>query len=131
MGAMSVRTIAASAEAFTSPRAWAFTLLGLDAYCAAVPGDSEAKRTRGRLAERLMAILSAVAVADWYWFEEGLAYDNARLSQALSVTGLATPTSAFVAAGLKSLRWLVTLQTSSKGFIPARWGRRDFGELRK
>ncbi len=105
------------AEAFTSPRAWAFTLLGLDAYCAAVPGDGEAKRTRGRLAERLMAILSAVAVADWYWFEEGLAYDNARLSQALIVTGLAMPNPAFVAAGLKSLRWLVKQQTSEKGFF--------------
>jgi hypothetical protein len=114
-------------EQFTSPRAWAFTLLGLDAYCAAVPGDIDAKRTRGRLAERLMTILSAVAVADWYWFEEGLAYDNARLPQALIVTGLAMPNPAFVAAGLKSLRWLVKQQTSEKGFFRP-IGTAGFGE---
>ena len=29
-------------DGFRSPRAWAFTLLGLDAYCAVVPGDAEA-----------------------------------------------------------------------------------------
>ena len=49
-----------AAESFRSPRAWAFTLLGLDAYCAVVADDVRAKRIRRLLADRLMAILSAV-----------------------------------------------------------------------
>jgi hypothetical protein len=39
-----------------------------------------------------MSILSAVETKDWVWFEEGLSYDNARLSQALIVTGNSTGT---------------------------------------
>ena len=76
-----------TAESFRSPRAWAFTLLGLDAYCAAAAEDSVAERVRHLLADRLMSIMSAVETKDWVWFEEGLAYDNARLPQALIVTG--------------------------------------------
>src|ERR1700728_469824 len=45
-----------TAEAFHSPRAWAFTLLGLDAYCAAVPDDLRAWATSPALADKLMAI---------------------------------------------------------------------------
>ena len=46
-------------RSFTSPRAWAFTLLGLDAYCGVVAGDLFANRMRGLLADRLMSMLSA------------------------------------------------------------------------
>jgi hypothetical protein len=48
-----------AAEAFRSPRAWAFTLLGLDAYCAAIPNDLRAGY-QACSADRLMAILAAV-----------------------------------------------------------------------
>jgi glycosyltransferase involved in cell wall biosynthesis len=116
-------------EGFRSPRAWSFTLLGLDAYCAAVAEDSGARRLRGLLASRLIAILAAVETRDWQWFEEGLAYDNARLPQALIVTGRSTGTPAYVSAGLRSLRWLMTLQTSPSGlFRPV--GSQSFGARR-
>ncbi len=87
---------------FRSPRAWAFTLLGLDAYCACVAGDQAAFALRQLFADRLMASLAAVATPDWTWFEAGLAYDNARLPQALIATGLALETSAYVEEGLRS-----------------------------
>ena len=75
---------------FSSPRAWAFTLLGLDAYCAVGRTRIAAPRElRHLLADRLMSILAAVETQDWVWFEDGLAYDNARLPQALIVTGMA------------------------------------------
>jgi glycosyltransferase involved in cell wall biosynthesis len=106
-----------SAEDFRSPRAWAFALLGLDAYCAAVAEHAFAARVRHVLADRLMAIIAAVETKDWVWFEEGLAYDNARLPQALIVTGVATGTPAYVEAGLRSLRWLMTLQTTPAGLF--------------
>jgi len=118
------------AETFRSPRAWGFTLLGLDAYCAAIPNDLRAQDIRPVLADRLMAILASVETLDWVWFEAGLAYDNARLPQALMLTGLATHTSAYVDAGLRSLHWLMTQQTTSTGlFRPV--GTAGFGEQRQ
>ncbi len=114
---------------FRSPRAWAFTLLGLDAYCAAIPDSAGIEPVRRRLADRLIACLSAVETADWVWFEDSLAYDNARLSQALIVTGLAAGAPAYVAAGLRTLRWLMTLQTTPAGwFRPI--GTESFGSKR-
>ena len=119
-----------TAAAFRSPRAMAFTLLGLDAYCAAVPEDQRAREIRHSLADTLVSALALVETPDWVWFEEGLAYDNARLPQALIATGLATQTPAYVDAGLRTLRWLMTLQTTSTGhFRPV--GTTSFGELRK
>ena len=117
-------------EAFGSPRALAFTLLGLDGYCAVVPDDRRAREIRHFLADRLMSGLASVETPDWTWFEEGLAYDNARLPQALMLTGMATQTPDYVAAGLRSLRWLMTQQTASTGhFRPV--GTAGFGELRQ
>jgi glycosyltransferase involved in cell wall biosynthesis len=117
-------------ENFSSPRAWAFTLLGLDAYCAVSAEDSQAKRVRQILADRLMSILSVVETSDWVWFEEGLSYDNARLSQALIVTGNSTGTPRYVEAGLRSLRWLMTRQTTPAGlFRPV--GTQGFGDQRQ
>jgi glycosyltransferase involved in cell wall biosynthesis len=117
-------------ERFSSPRAWAFTLLGLDAYCATVRKDSHARELRYLFADRLMSILSSVETNDWVWFEEGLAYDNARLPQALIATGITVGAPAYVAAGLRSLRWLMTLQMSGDGiFRPV--GSDSFGDKRE
>jgi glycosyltransferase involved in cell wall biosynthesis len=117
-------------ETFRSPRAWAFALLGLDAYCAAAPDDQYARKVRHSLADRLISILAIVETPNWRWFEEGLAYDNARLPQALIATGLATRTPAYVDAGLRTLHWLMKQQTTSRGhFRPV--GTAGFGELRK
>jgi len=119
-----------AAERFTSPRAWAFALLGLDAYCATVPDDAHAQELRRALADRLMSGLSSVESSDWVWFEEGLAYDNARLPQALIATGMALNEPEYIAAGLRSLRWIVSLQTSAEGiFRPV--GSDSFGDQRK
>jgi hypothetical protein len=107
----------APVEGFGSPRAWAFTLLGLDAYCAAVADDHPAQLARVLLADRLIAIMAAVETGNWVWFEEGLAYDNARLPQALIVTGVSTGSTVYVEAGLRALRWLMTMQTTSAGIF--------------
>jgi glycosyltransferase involved in cell wall biosynthesis len=119
-----------AAEDFTSPRAWAFSLLGLDAYCTLAAGDSAANRMRGVLADRLLALLFAMKADDWLWFEDVLAYDNARLSQALIQTGQTTHTPPYIEAGLRSLRWLMSLQTTSSGFFRP-IGTESFGRLRR
>ena len=86
------KTALPAVETFTSPRAWAFSLLGLDAYCGLDAGDHFASGMRKTLADRLMALFHASQREDWLWFEDVLAYDNARLSQALIETGIATDT---------------------------------------
>jgi hypothetical protein len=118
------------AESLRSPRAWAFTLLGLEGYCAAVTQDLHAASMRRLLADKLMSLLASVETKDWVWFEEGLAYDNARLPQALIVTGLSISEPAYVAAGLRSLRWLMALQKNAAGhFRPV--GSESFGDVRR
>ena len=77
------KTALPAVENFSSPRAWAFSLLGLDAYCALGAQDPFATSLRKLLADRLMALFFASQRKDWLWFEDVLAYDNARLSQAL------------------------------------------------
>jgi hypothetical protein len=118
-----------SAEAFQSPRAWAFSLLGLHAYCSVVSDNAFAARLQEVLADKLISILASVETEKWLWFEEGLAYDNARLPQALLLTGIATGTPAYARAGLRALRWLMTQQTGASGvFRPI--GTKGFGDKR-
>jgi hypothetical protein len=81
------------------------------------------------LCERLASRLAATETKDWVWFEDGLAYDNARLPQALILGGLSINAPHHVAAGLRSLTWLVALQTAPAGhFRPV--GSDSFHELR-
>jgi hypothetical protein len=117
-------------ESFHSPRAWAFTLLGLESLRDMDPRNSAAKELQHLLGDRLMALLATVETSDWVWFEDSLAYDNARLSQALIATGVSTGRQNYVAAGLRSLRWLMALQTApSGGFRPV--GSHSFGDRRQ
>jgi hypothetical protein len=104
-----------SVASFTSPRAWAFTLLGLDHYCAAYPNDMAAKTTRSLLARRLEGLLLSIEAPGWTWFEEGLTYDNARLCEALIRSGAAIGERNLIDAGLRSLRWLLVMQTAPEG----------------
>ena len=124
------KTALPAVQTFSSPRAWAFSLLALDAYCALVGGDLFANRLRIILADRLMSLFFAMETNDWIWFEDMLAYDNARLPQALIQTGLTTRTPQYVEVGLRSLRWLTSLQTASSGcFRPI--GTKSFGRIRQ
>ena len=116
-------------KTFTAPRAWAFTLLGLDTYCKLSQDDLTTDHFREVLADRLLLLFRASNTADWDWFEDLLAYDNARLPQALIQTGLTTGTPKYVDVGIRSLRWLMTMQTSPSGcFRPV--GSKNFGRLR-
>jgi glycosyltransferase involved in cell wall biosynthesis len=124
------KTALPAIEAFSSPRAWAFSLLGLNVYCALQPGDLSANDMRTRLADRLMALFQKNQSKDWLWFEDVLAYDNARLPQALIQTGLATHAPASVDVGLRSMRWLMSLQTTPMGTLrPV--GSQSFGKIRQ
>jgi len=102
-------------RSFTSPRAWAFAILGLHEYLRTMDGDLMAARMREELAARLLALWHAVSSPEWPWFEDSLAYDNARISQALLLTGRWTENGDILKAGLDSLRWLMDNQRGGDG----------------
>jgi len=102
---------------FTSPRAWAFGLLGIHEYLRRLSGDSLVNQTREMLTVRLMELYDRHAHTDWRWFEEELSYDNARLSHALIVSGRATGQERVLQRGLDTLRWLTGQQTTEKGHL--------------
>jgi len=99
---------------FTSPRAWAFGLIGIHEYLRRLSGDSLVNQTREILTCRLMECFDASAHPDWQWFEEELSYDNAKLAHALILSGQATGEQAVLERGLLALRWLTELQMSEK-----------------
>src|SRR6202171_5579586 len=109
-----------AAVEFKSPRACAFALLGLQEYLDSFPGDRAAVNAADALANRLLESYRANSSDDWKWFENGLAYSNARLPQALMRAGVRAANEEMVSAGLEALEWLVTIQRGEvKGhFVP-------------
>jgi glycosyltransferase involved in cell wall biosynthesis len=99
----------------TSPRAWAFGLIGIHEYLCRLSGDSLVNQTRETLTSRLMELFERTAQPDWPWFQEDLTYDNAKLPHALILTGRTTGQQAVLERGLQALRWLTELQISEKG----------------
>jgi glycosyltransferase involved in cell wall biosynthesis len=105
---------------FHSPRAWAYTLLGIQEYLTSYPGDRDAQKLRSALSRRLLEMYESIRRPDWKWFENVLAYGNARLPQALLLVGSACSDDRMVSAGLESLDWLSTQQHCeiNRHFVP-------------
>jgi hypothetical protein len=105
---------------FSSPRAWAFAVLGLQEYLDRFPGDRAALQTRDEMAQRLLNIYASNHSPGWHWFEDVLAYSNSRLPQALIACASRTGDKVMLAAGLESLDWFVKMQRcETKGhFVP-------------
>jgi glycosyltransferase involved in cell wall biosynthesis len=101
-------------ESFNSPRAWAFTLLGVHELLGSNADDAKAGDACDMLTGKLVTLWQNCATEDWPWFETRATYDNARLSQALILSGKATEGEA-LEIGLKSLRWLVSMQKTQAG----------------
>lgn len=102
-------------EKFTSPRAWAFALLGIHEYLRSFPADAAALAMRKILTAKLVALWQNCATEKWPWFESSATYENARLSQALILSGRWLPDPAALEIGLNSLRWLVSIQKTQAG----------------
>lgn len=124
-------------EGFTSPRAWSFTLLGIHEYMRRQPRDAEAHAMRELLTSRLLGLWHQASSENWPWYEPIVAYDNARLSQALILSGQWMPHGEALEVGLRSLRWLTSIQTTraghfrpvgSNGFYTRDGARADFDQ---
>jgi hypothetical protein len=105
----------------TSPRAWAFALLGLDIYLKSHPDDGESTDLRNELAERLLALHDRNRSALWPWCEDNVTYCNAVLPHALIVSGVSMEQPDMVHTGLEALQWLSRLHGADEQpghFVP-------------
>jgi glycosyltransferase involved in cell wall biosynthesis len=103
------------AAGFTSPRAWAFTLIGIDEYLRRFGGDRRANQIRESLTAKLVQRYADAATDEWHWFEEVVSYANAKLPHAMILSGRCLKSETMLQLGLKTLRWLVKVQTSASG----------------
>src|SRR5437870_5010950 len=109
-----------AAVEFSSPRAWAYSLLGIQEYLTSYPGDRDAQKIRSALSRRLLEMYESIRRPEWKWFENVLAYGNARLPQALLLAGAACSDDRMISAGLESLDWLSKTQhcETNGHFVP-------------
>ncbi len=109
-----------AAVEFYSPRASAYALLGIQEYLNSYPGDRDAQETRSVLSRRLLEMYESIRRPDWKWFENVVAYGNARLPQALLVVGAACSDDRMVSDGLEALDWLLKTQhcETNHHFVP-------------
>jgi hypothetical protein len=101
----------------SSPRAWAYALLGIDEYLRGFQGDTSVQAMRELLTARLMDLYDRASGEDWPWFEDHVTYCNARLPQALILSGTAMGREDMVMVGTAALDWLGSLQHTPDGYF--------------
>ena len=109
-----------------SPRAQAFCMLGAAAVLDAHPGHALATQILARFSDELLALLAEARRPEWQWFEIVLAYDNARLPEAMIRAGQALKRADLIRSGLETLDWIIGRQTSPEGRFRA-VGTESFG----
>ena len=98
-----------------SLRAQSFAMLGAAAMLEAKPGHELARTIMQRFPDVHLDLLAETRRPEWQWFEIVLAYDNARLPEALIRAGMALDRDDLVQCGLSTLEWIVSKQTSPEG----------------
>lgn len=102
-----------------APRTRAFAMMAISIMLSLRPVDRNLKATLAEFGDDLIAKLSDCRRAGWCWFEPELAYDNARIPEALLRAGKSLSRDDFVAAGLETLNWLADKQTAREGHFRA------------
>jgi hypothetical protein len=104
----------------TSPRAWAFALIGIHEYLRRFAGDRRAGQVQEELSQRLLSLYQRCRSDEWRWYEDGLTYCNAVLPHASLICGQSVQSTEMIDAGLESLAWLSDIQRAGKGghFVP-------------
>ncbi len=101
-----------------SPRAIAFTLVGIHEYLRRFSGDRDVKRVREILAYQLFKQFKDNYTNEWPWLEDIITYANGKIPQALLLSGQWIQNNEMIEIGLKSLKWLIKIQTKDAHFVP-------------
>lgn len=104
-------------EHLHSPRAWAFTLCGIHAYLRRFGGDSEIRRYRSLLSEKLFQEFQRNMSDDWPWCDDILTYANAKLPHVLLMSGKWMQRNDMIDLGKHVLSWLLEIQTNKNGHL--------------
>ena len=104
-------------ETFGSPRSWAFSVVGLDAYLNKYGGDSQVRRLRTELAEKLFHIFKDNCREEWPWCEDTVTYANAKIPHAMVLAGQWIPDPEMFETGTRILEWLLQIQTAEDGHL--------------
>ena len=102
-------------ESFEHPLGWAFGLIGIHAYLRRFAGDSNARRTREHLADRLFQRFQERATDDWRWPMEAITYKAARIPHALLLAGRWMFRNEMIEKALWCLDWLHDVQLDQTG----------------
>ncbi|EDN71268.1 Mannosyltransferase [Beggiatoa sp. PS] len=105
-------------EELVAPRATAFAIVGIHAYLTQFSGDSEVRRVRDVLADKLLQPFTEQATEDWPWLEDVVTYSNGSIPQALLLSGQSMQREDMIEMGLRSLKWLLKIQTTDGHFTP-------------
>ncbi len=97
-----------------SPRAWAWTILACDTFIKRFGGAREVREVREDLSGRLIRAFENNATEDWPWCENEVTYDNGRICKALMVAEAIADPPVKNHYGLRSLEWLMEVQTDPK-----------------
>lgn len=110
-------TAAPSLLVATSPRTWAYSILGAAAYLERFPDSLPAMELLVAGANRLERGFLIESSPDWKWLEDRLSYANARIPQALMIAGTTLNRPVLVALGVNSMKWLLESQISGAGLF--------------
>ncbi|MGB5076813.1 MAG: glycosyl transferase family 1, partial [Sphingorhabdus sp.] len=102
-----------------SPRTKAFKILGTVALLRDQPGHAGLLSFITDWSEHLVSLFRNTKQENWKWFEPVLAYDNARLPEALIRAGMMLRRDDLVSIGIEALEWLDTIQISPEGHFTA------------
>ncbi len=102
---------------FAAPRAIALSVLGASAYLARFAGETEVRRILRKSAERLRKQFERNSSPDWPWLEDCVTYCNGRIPQALLNAGMTLQDEKLVRLGLRTLEWLMDVQTAPQGHL--------------
>ncbi|NLE05395.1 MAG: glycosyltransferase [Crenarchaeota archaeon] len=106
------------ASSFTSPRAKAFTIMGLFHYQKAQPEDQNIKLNIIAFADQLTKQFKLESSTGWDWFESYLTYSNARLPHSLFLSYELTGKNEYLQVASKALTFLIRNQTINDVFSP-------------
>jgi hypothetical protein len=105
-------------SSFTSPRAKAYSIMGLFYYQKAYPEDQNVKVNINALAKQLTEQFERYSSAEWEWFEFYLTYCNARLPHSLFLAYEATGEDGYLQVASKAMKFLRNTQTINGIFVP-------------
>jgi hypothetical protein len=106
------------ASNFTSPRAKAYSIMGLFHYKKAYPEDPNVKLNIVALAHQLTEQFELESSGGWNWFESSLTYSNARLPHSLFLAYEVTGENRYLQIASKAMKFLINTQTINNVFVP-------------